>query len=203
MNALKYRFQDLYRYLIPGVFAILIFAITPSQIQGLSEIINLKNEIDWKTGIAILFIGYIVGLIINRIGKFIYYRIVIRFWPVKFHKKTSILTRSEKFVLIRQFSPANHQVVETWIMMKGSCTNLATTFVILTIVSMIKILQFNCHIILWIFLFVSANISAVLLFDMARSYHKEANEDLTNSIIKLNLIEKGLESKIPNIELHE
>ena len=156
-----------------------------------SEIMN--NLEGTGKGVFVLILAYIVGFAVSPFGKSLYRRIGSKIWPnIYVENDIKQMHISDKFVLIRQHSPANFEYVERWNMYCSLSHNLAVACLVFFAVSIIQIFIDDRTLILtWSAIGV---VSIVLFFIFIKSavvYSQWAGRDLNSAISALNLREKS------------
>lgn len=156
-----------------------------------SDIMN--NLQDTGKGVFVLILAYIVGFAVSPLGKSIYRKIGKKLWP-KIYVENDIegMHISDKYVLIRQHSPANFEYVERWNMYASLSHNLAVACLVFFVVSIIQIfIDVKSYILTWSMI---GLVSVILFFIFIKSavvYSQWAGRDLNSAISALNLREKS------------
>jgi len=97
---------------LPGAF--ILFVAGFFLFDDPKNLVNYGKELNFGIGALLVFVAYIVGFIILPIGQFIFIKIGLKLFPVRLTDQHIDLTISEKFSLVREFSPANFAYIETW-----------------------------------------------------------------------------------------
>ena len=156
-----------------------------------SEIMN--NLEGTGKGVFVLILAYIVGFAVSPFGKSLYRKIGSKLWPnIYVENEIKKMHISDKFVLIREHSPANFEYVERWNMYCSLSHNLAVACLVFFVVSVIQIFIDDRTLILtWSAIGV---VSIVLFFIFIKSavvYSQWAGRDLNAAISALKLREKS------------
>lgn len=150
---------DFFGHVIPGILVIGACSLFFYDIDSIGTIISFSQEISMGIILVLLFTSYIVGFSIDPIGKFLYKKIGLKIFRMNIEKDIDMFI-SDKYVLIREFSPANFKYVEKW---NAYCTmshNFSVACAFLSILSIFKIYQGQNSSFFWI----TALIISVLLF---------------------------------------
>lgn len=216
-NLIKFTF-DIFAHVIPGIiilvaFSLLTISLKPQPVDGNKET-ELQNSAVGKTelktdfgmtseimnnlegtgkGVFVVILAYIVGFAVSPFGKSLYRRIGSKLWPnIYVENEIKKMHISDKFVLIREYSPANFEYVERWNMYCSLSHNLAVACLIFFVVSIIQIFIDDRTLILtWSAIGV---VSIVLFFIFIKSavvYSQWAGRDLNAAISALKLREKS------------
>lgn len=110
---------------VPGSCVIAVLFIFDTGLKTLDDLLTRLNQIEFGSAAFLVFISYVIGFAITPLGKFIYESLGFKIWPLKADLGTSNLTLSEKFVLVRQYSPNNFKYIETWNMFCNLAHSLA------------------------------------------------------------------------------
>jgi len=158
-----------------------------------SEIFTNLENTGTGAGIVIIILAYIVGFGFSPLGKTLSGKIGPKLWPKIFvENDIKGMHISDKYILIREYSPANFEYVERWNMYSSLSNNLAVGCLVFFIVSMIQIFveepDFKLY---WIII---SAISVFLFFVFIKSsrvYVQWAGRDLNSAISALKLRDKG------------
>ncbi len=216
-NLIKFTF-DIFAHVIPGIiilvaFSMLTISLKPQPVEVNKDIAlqeSSVNKTDLRTdfgmtseimnnlegtgkGVFVLILAYIVGFAVSPFGKSLYRRIGSKLWPnIYVENEIKKMHISDKFVLIREHSPANFEYVERWNMYCSLSHNLAVACLVFFVVSVIQIFIDDRTLILtWSAIGV---VSIVLFFIFIKSavvYSQWAGRDLNAAISALKLREKS------------
>jgi len=152
---------------------------------------QMMGNFDIGQGILITIVAYIVGFAASPFGKILYKKWGFKIWPKKVVNNVDMFI-SDKFVLIREFSPANFEYVERWHMYCSLSHNLAVATLVFFIVSLVQaFVGVIGNPLIWITI---AAISLLLFFIFlynAVIYSIWAQHDLNAAISALGLKAKG------------
>lgn len=181
MDNLKYSIFDILAYFLPG--SVLIFTIfsvtvlhkelTECDFKNAFKVVNENSNI--YTAILFVIISYTIGVITNLLAPFL-----LKQWERirKINKGSkSSLNKSEKYVLVREFSKENFSYIERWNALKNMTSNLALNMFL----SSLLLWEFSGWYVFGGFLIL------VLLIKRASDYHEWANIDLDNAVYRLKL----------------
>ncbi|MDB4539243.1 hypothetical protein N9231_02415 [Saprospiraceae bacterium] len=173
---------------VPGSIILVYLLIFDTSINSLDLLILKLNNIEIGSAAVVIFVSYVIGFAISPIGKYVYQKIGYKIWPAN----TSSLdefTISEKFILIRQYSPSNFKYVESWNMFCTLAHNLAITSLILILNCIIRIILFGfTDNFLFVFVAVFAVLSFFIFINRAVSFRNWALNDLNTAVKTLDLI---------------
>jgi FtsH-binding integral membrane protein len=98
---------------------------------------------------------------------------------------------SDKFILIREYSPANFEYVERWNMYSTLSHNLAVGCLFFFVISFIKIfIELKDHPLYWIVICLISFLLFFIFIKSAHVYNQWAGRDLNSAISALKLREK-------------
>lgn len=155
---------------------------------------EVMNNLEGSTGksIFIIIFAYIIGFAVSPFGKFLYRLIGKMLWPnIKVENEIEMHI-SDKFILIREHSPANFEYVERWNMYASLSHNLAIACLVFFGVSIVQLFIDDTSVLLnW---GIIGFISIALFFIFIKSavvYNQWAGRDLNSAISALKLREKS------------
>ena len=183
MDKLKYSIFDLFSYTLPGAFVLSsIILINYSKDFCCEEFILIdfiKENLNIYSSILFIIGSYLSGFITNFFGSY-YLKFFMLISPVP-EPKYSKLSNSEKYVLIREFSPINFEYVEKWNSLKAMCSNFAMVILLSSIFLFLLVSCFS-----YLHLILGSLISIISLL-ISRRFHKWSIIDLDNTIHLFNL----------------
>lgn len=190
MEKAKYSAFDLFGYALPGIYSLLAcYILFHPQIQQLTDILDIVGQFNLNHAILLLLIGYIVGFTFYRLGASLRRVVGQRLW--KDRKEYPLeLTETEKLVLVREHCQENFKYIQTWFLISGMSANLALGSLILTLASIIKIVQFGSDqgiLIQWIGLGVIAMFMVYYQIEKSYVYAKWARRELNQAILTFKL----------------
>jgi hypothetical protein len=195
-NLIKFTF-DIFGHVIPGIIILIAISLLTISFDlntdygMVSEIMN--NLEGTGKGAFVIILSYIIGFAVTPFGKYLYRKIGPKLWSnFKLDNDIKKMHISDKFILIREYSPVNFEYVERWNMYSTLSHNLAVGCLFFFVVSVIKIIiESNDYNLNWI---VIAAVSIILFFTFIRSallYNQWAGRDLNSAISALKLREKS------------
>jgi len=196
-NFIKFTF-DIFGHVIPGIIILLAISLLTISFDintdygMVSEIMN--NLEGTGKGAFVIILAYIIGFAVTPFGKYLYRKIGLKLWPnIKLDNDIKMHI-SDKFILIREYSPANFEYVERWNMYSTLSHNLAVGCLFFFVVGIIKIFKdSNDYIINWILILAVSIIFFFIFIRSALLYNKWAGSDLNSAISALKLREKKSE----------
>lgn len=130
---------------VPGSCIIAILFFFDPNIENSDNLITKLNEIKLGSAAFLVFASYVIGFALTPLGKFLYLQLGTRIWSLKTMADTSGLSVTEKFVLVRQYSPANFKYVESWNMFCNLAHNLAVVSLFLLLASLYRAFVMVSH----------------------------------------------------------
>ncbi|MGI9546317.1 MAG: hypothetical protein ACR2MM_03705 [Flavobacteriaceae bacterium] len=190
-DLIKFTF-DFFGHVLPG--SVIIFSISllhPSN-ESLRLIFENAGMINASTATALIITSYILGFAVNPFGRYLYRTLGFKLWNNQVENKVDMFV-SDKFVLVRHFSPENFKKIEAWFTYCAMSHNLSLACLILFLVCGLKIIFLGGSLTFWIsILILSAFLFFVFLY-RAVTFYQWANHDLNAAVSCLNLKEKGME----------
>lgn len=181
---------DFFTHAVPGSLLITVFLIIPDDITNYDNALLIYKEISIGEAVVIVSIGYLLGFAIYPIGRFLTKKNKYITRQSKF-KDNLNLHVSEKYVLVRQYSPANFKYIEIWNMYSAMSHNLAVVTILSSFLFLYKLIFQNlANYEFWIFTFFISIILSILFFRRSISFSIWATDDLNASIKRLNLLRK-------------
>jgi len=189
MEYLKERTFEVFRYILPGLLAMVGVLCLDSSINHPYDIVYKLKPI---TGTEILFatiIGFVIGLVLDEANLVMINILKINRFKSNYESKNT-LTIPEKYSLIRKYSIENFKYVEYWYIMKGMCQNIGLIFVFYFCISIFKTFQ-GLNILSWIICMIGSVVSIIGLYRRGVDYSRFARQELDSTIDILGLIEKS------------
>jgi hypothetical protein len=129
---------DFFAHAIPGSCLLAALFVLRTEIAAPAQLLDTANTLELGGGIFLLAVGYVIGFAIYPLGRALYKSLGFKLWKKKMHHDIPIFI-SEKYVLIREFSPANFKYVELWNMFCGMSHNLAIASLVLALCCFAKL----------------------------------------------------------------
>ena len=148
MNSIKLSLFDIFGYTLPGLFILIgILILSDKSLQSLVDAINVFKNINLPIGILIILIAYVLGFSFDSPGSWYYYKIGCKIFkdPKKETRSRFNFNREkehEMLVMVRDKSPINNEMLQTWKLLKTMSHNLSFSFLLIVIISLVKILFF-------------------------------------------------------------
>ena len=175
---------------VPGAFFLTALAFLDPSFRTLDDLIVKANEIDLGGGTLIIMVSYVMGFAMGPLGKALYQKVGFYLWPLEPEEKSS-LSISDKFILVREYSPANFKYIESWNMFCTLAHNLALATLMLFVVSVLRIFVFTgSSVLLFAVIALLSVIGFFLFLNRAVVFRTWAIKDLDASINTLNLDKK-------------
>lgn len=181
---------DFFTYALPGSFIVVAFFILDPRLVSMGDYLAVAAGFKISAAVLIVVIGYSVGFAITPLGRELYRRVGFRMFGRKL-PTTNGLNISEKYVLIREYTPNNFRYVETWNFMCGMAHNFCIAAIIVALFSAFKCLflqpaESNFW---WLICILSVMLTPLFLFQSVK-FALWAADDINASIELLRLREK-------------
>lgn len=187
-DLIKFTF-DFFGHVLPG--SVIIFSISllhPSN-DSLTLIYENAGNINSGTATAIIIASYIIGFAVNPFGRYLYRSLGFKLWNSQLKNEVDMFV-SDKFVLVRQYSPENFKKIEAWFTYCAMSHNLSIACLILFLVSGVKILFQSDPLYRWIPILILSLLLFFVFLYRAVQFYQWANHDLNATISQLNLGDK-------------
>jgi hypothetical protein len=187
---------DFFSHALPGLFLLVSLVLFDPEIVQPYDIIQKTSMFKINDLILVTFLGYVVGFAIHPVGQLLYKKVGSHIWhePIVNHIDMFI---SDKYVLIRQFSPVNFKYVETWNMFCSMSHNLAVSCLISATASTYKIFFHHpANRMFWIMYAFVSIIMFLIFLKRAVRFSTWATHDLNAAISRLKLNEKANENTV-------
>jgi len=175
---------------IPGafIFCVLLF----SNAKNIDDIALLTQEFSLIAGGIGLLISYVAGFIITPVGKYIFLKIGLKIFPVHYADlSTEDLAISEKFALVREYSPSNFRYIETWNMFSTLSYSLSVGFALLAVIAIYRAFFLEADAIQMAITVVISLSFFLVLLKRASVFKKWAADDMNACIKILNLVARS------------
>ena len=185
---------DFFSHALPGLFLVAsLLLLDPTVVYPYESIIK-ANQFKINDLLLLALVGYVVGFAIHPIGRFLYKTLGFRLWKERVENNVDMFI-SDKYILIRQFSPANFKYVETWNMFCAMAHNLAVACLVSTVCSGYKVLSQELpNQSFWVLFTVVSLIMFFIFLQRAVNFSIWASHDLNAAIRRLKLEEKVAEN---------
>ena len=175
---------------VPGAFFLAALTLLDPSFQTVDDLISKANDIDLGGGAFIIMICYVIGFAIGPIGKTLYQKVGFYLWPME-PEASSSLSISDKFILVREYSPTNFKYIESWNMFCTLAHNLALTTIALFVVSLLRIFVYkSSSVLLFVAIALLSVIGFFLFLKRAVVFRSWAIKYLNAAIATLNLNKK-------------
>ena len=194
MDSIKYSTFDFFRYIMPGVFYLVVVSITVNPlIKDLPSLIEFLSTVDAEMIILMVILGYILGFALDPIGLKLV-SIAQKMWVDKLRfNVSSNLGATEKYLLVRKNVPDLYVYIEKWFMLAGMSGNLSLGMLLLMLTSIIKIVQnYQSNYWVWVIIFSASSVLSVILLKRGETFTRWANRELHCAIDLFDLEENGL-----------
>ena len=182
---------DFFTHAIPGLLILAFLFLLDPGLKTAHDLLEITGKITAGSGALLLIVSYIIGFAIHPLGRFLYKNVGFFFWRRKILNNVDLFI-SDKYVLLREYSPANFKYVETWNMYCAMAHNLAVASIIMLLVTLGKIIfQHPSFLAAWIGLAIFALIGVFIFLHRAVVFSIWAAHDINASVKSLNLVERG------------
>lgn len=191
MNKIFYSAFDFFTHAIPGFCIIVSLFILDKNLNTSQEFIARANQFHIGGAVLLLVVGYIIGFGVHPIGRYFYKKIGFKIWNEKILNDVPLFI-SDKYILIREFSPQNFKYIETWNMFCAMAHNLAVACLLTLIFILIKIVFIGVPNISFWLIFGAVSLVFLFLF-LHRSVRFSiwAAHEINATVNRLNLINQG------------
>jgi len=185
---------DFFTHALPGLLIIAFLFLLDPALNTAHDLLGMAGKITIASGILLTIMGYVLGFAIYPIGRYLYKKVGFFLWKRKIQNDIDLFI-SDKYVLIRQFSPSNFKYVETWNMYCAMAHNLAMASIVLLVVSGTKVIFQNpTYLGVWIGLAGLSVLLFLIFLHRAVVFSIWAAHDLNASIKSLNMEKRGRNS---------
>ncbi len=175
---------------VPGALLLLALPMLDPSFTSFKDLLSSANQVELGGITVIVLIAYVLGFAMGPIGKWLYQKVGFTLWPINI-KENSALSISDKFILVREFSPANFKYIESWNMFCTLAHNLAFSALALVVICLLRILFYTN---LDTSLFIGIGALSLLLFfifiNRAVIFRTWALTDLDAAIDRLELVDR-------------
>jgi len=197
MNKIVYSTFDFFSYAIPGCCLLFACFLLDSRYATASDFLALGESLGLGSFLIILVVGYVLGFAVNPLGRWLYKTLGFRLFRHSFEDVKG-LSISDKYVLIRELTPANFKYVETWNVFCAMAHNLAIATLIVFVNTLVKITFFTPpNPGFWIAVAVLSVFLFLLFLQRAVVFSVWAASDINSSIRTLHLLEQAAAKKKP------
>lgn len=184
---------DFFGHVLPGLVILCSISLLflPVEYFNYDCLVFYLDQISTGMGTVLVIISYVIGFAINPFGRYLYRNVGFRIWNKKVENHLDMFI-SDKFVLIREFSPKNFEYIERWNTYCAMAHGLAVGSLVLAVVSAINIFRFRYDIWeLWVVIFLIAIFLFLVLLHRAVIFSIWAIHDINATISALKLRDKN------------
>jgi hypothetical protein len=192
MGDFKFRVFDIFSYTLPGLIVLLCFYIYNYNF-GITTLATVEtafkaiSETKANTVLLILGCSFVIGNVLHFFG-YNYFELIISLWTKPLEGRPKGLSGMEdKHVLVRQFSKENYGYIELWHAYRAMSFNLSLSFLLLSIVLVIKIIYNNSYHFDWLMTLACCFGSSLVTLHRAVTFHKWSIDVLEESVKMLKL----------------
>ena len=175
---------------VPGSCIIAILFIFDPGIESWGDLVEKLNKIELGSAAFLVFLSYVFGFAITPMGKFLYTKVGFRLWPLKPSPGQSGLPVSDKFVLVRQYSPDNFKYIESWNMFCNLAHNLAFSSLVLLLACLYRIVAMGADSAVFSIIAALSVILFLLFLHRAVVFRIWALNDLNATVDRLGLMDE-------------
>lgn len=190
---------DFFTHALPGFCALSAFFILDTNLNYAEDFLVYAGRMNIGSGVFMLIASYITGFAVNPLGRALYRSLGFRLFKSLPHAANDTgLFISNKFILIREFSPNNFRYVETWHMFCAMSHNLAVASLLMVCFSLAKIAFCDPPNALfwWAAVLVTGGFFFIFLH-RAVKFNLWAADDLNAAIKALRLEERAANAALP------
>jgi hypothetical protein len=181
---------DFFSYALPGCNILLALVLIDSRFKTAKDYLELASNVKLSTAIFIIVMGFVMGFAVSPFGRFLYKKIGFKLFPLKF-KDFPGLSVSDKYTLIREYTPANFKYIETWNMWCTMSHNLAIAALLVFIISLARMVFYGePFTAFWLGICLVSLLMFFFLLQRAVRFSIWAADDINSAINILKLNEK-------------
>ena len=202
MNTIKFSLFDIFGYALPGFFVLCsIFLASNSSIQGIHTFLELMPDLGLSSWIFITILSFVLGFAIDTPGSWLYYKVgcnIFKYYKSEISEKYVISREEEKQIqlLIRQKSPENTGLIQTWKLYKTMSHNLSFSLLMISTSSLLKALFLTGNYGLeWLSLCAISVIISILILHRATIFDTWYYNEVIYTALALNLVNLKERSK--------
>ena len=141
MEKIRLGLFDVFSFVLPGLLIIHSYVILViCEYSIVDEIVIISKEISIIQVFLILIMSYYIGVLVQYLSFELFEFIALRIWKNRLKSKSLSISRYESdLAKIRHYSPANYDLLERWMALRGMCYNSFFAFLVLLICSLVKI----------------------------------------------------------------
>jgi hypothetical protein len=183
---------DFFAHVLPGLFIIFSLSLLIIVDAITFEVLIEKTKDVYATvATVVVIIAYVIGFAVNPFGKFLYRKLGFKIWKYKIENNIDMFI-SDKFALVRQFSPKNFEYIEKWNTYCSMSHNLSVASLVMVVVGIIKIIQIEPNWLIWSAITAISIILFFIFLYRAVLFSIWAGHDLNAAISRLSLSDKEL-----------
>lgn len=181
---------DFFTHALPGMCVLTALVLLDKDINTFNQLLARAADIQFGSAVVLLLISYVVGFAVYPIGRFLYKKVGFFFWKEEIERNV-VLPISDKYILIRELSPANFKYVELWNMFCAMAHNLAVASLVLGGCSLWKLTQTNENTVAWLLMIAGSIVVFFIMLHRAVNFSLWAADDINSSLRALHLQEKA------------
>ena len=194
MESIKVSLFDIFAYTLPGLFVLVgILILADESIKNIVDLTIMLNNLGIGSSAMAVLTAFVIGFAVDSLGN-LYYRFSCKIGenPMEDTRKEFNIDRQKDLQLqqiVRDKSPSVNALLQTWRLLKSVSRNLAFTFLLLTIITLLKTNFFVVgNSIEWYLLSGGCFVLSLILTGRAKRFDKWFYQDLFNTGIALRLI---------------
>ncbi|MCB9306893.1 MAG: hypothetical protein H6565_09870 [Lewinellaceae bacterium] len=200
---------DFFAYALPGFCILVSFFIVDGDLNTSRDFLKLAGELKVGSGVVMLGLGYAVGFAVTPLGRMLYkwfYKRAFFRWldrimagKLSINEKNEIVDPqggkmfiSDKFILVREFSPLNFKYIESWNVYSLMSHNMAVAGIVAFALIVYKIVVCQpAHQSFWIATLVVTAVLIVLFVYNAIKFNVWSANDQNSAIKVLKMKERA------------
>jgi len=201
---------DFFAYALPGAFLILSFLLLDPQNETCEDFLRFAQRLQAGSGVLLLALGYVVGFAVTPVGRKMYrmfQRQALFNWLDKILegglKKQAysfdvpengqpLMSVSERFVLVREYSPNNFRHIESWHVYSLMSHNMALVHLLIAVFIGLRLAFFEpASAWIWVLCAVAAIKLALLFLYSAVKFNIWSTNELNATVKGLHLAERN------------
>ena len=207
---------DFFAYALPGAFLILSLLLLDAQNDTCADFLDFAQSLKTGSGILLLALGYVLGFAVTPLGRILYrafnrgrfFRWLDSFLEGDLKKKTyrfdethagaPKMSVSERFILVREYSPNNFRHIESWHVYSLMSHNMALVNILVVLFIIFRLFFYDSDSPwLWGVGMAGAACLAILFLYSAVKFNIWSTNELNATVESLRLTERALERTAP------
>lgn len=207
---------DFFAYALPGAFLILSLLLLDAQNDTCEDFLDFAQKLKTGGSILLLALGYVLGFAVTPLGRILYrafnrgglFKWLDTFLEGDLKKKTYSfdethagapkISVSERFILVREYSPNNFRHIESWHVYSLMSHNMALVNILVVLFILFRLIFYHSDSPwLWAAGMTVAACLAVLFLYSAVKFNTWSTNELNATVESLRLTDRTGERPVP------